>query len=532
MAARIARTRVRVKATGEYLPDFGQAGMSASGFEVGSGTPPPFHAGAGGYRAVGWWPSSYGPNAANMNLATIRARAAQEDRNSPLAGGAIDSIAANIVGSGVKPQSQCPDKTTRKAIKALFADWTDESDADNALDFFGQQWQVARTAANLGESFARFRIRRAGDMATVPLQIQLLEPDFVPLEWSMPLGSSGNVVQEGVETNGFGRKVAYWMYRQHPGDPNHALPDWNGTPVRVPASEVAQVFLPLRHGQRRGLPWLARALTGMRDDADYLDSERVRKKVASNLAGFIKVGEGSDGPVDVDAAGHTTWEPGTLSRLNKGEDIVWAAPSESGQTFEPFLKVSRRDLAVASGLLYEQLTGDWSQANDRTLRAALQEFRRKCEIWQHHMLVFQFCRAVWAKWMLLAEMTGQIERPAGMSDRDFYRVRWVPEPWPYYHPVQDRQARDMDVQGGYASRTAKTAELGEDAEVVEEEIAAENARADSQGLVFASDGRSKVKAKTSPAAASGAAAADDDEAPARERDDEDEDEDEREPADA
>jgi capsid protein len=57
--------------------------------------------------------------------------------------------------------------------------------------------------------------------------------------------------------------------------------------VRVPASEIIHLFRPLRPGQIRGEPWLARALVKLNELDQYDDAELVRKKTAAMFAGFI-----------------------------------------------------------------------------------------------------------------------------------------------------------------------------------------------------------------------------------------------------
>jgi len=57
--------------------------------------------------------------------------------------------------------------------------------------------------------------------------------------------------------------------------------------VRVPAAEVMHLFRPLRPGQIRGEPWLARALVKLNELDQYDDAELVRKKTAAMFAGFI-----------------------------------------------------------------------------------------------------------------------------------------------------------------------------------------------------------------------------------------------------
>jgi len=65
-------------------------------------------------------------------------------------------------------------------------------------------------------------------------------------------------------------------------------------------------------------------------------------------------------------------------------------------------------------------------------------------------------------------------------------------PVPYYTWVdseKDLKAAKGRVRSGFSSRTQEVAELGNDVEELELEIADDNKRADGLGLVFDSDGR-------------------------------------------
>src|SRR3546814_14365924 len=84
------------------------------------------------------------------------------------------------------------------------------------------------------EAFGRVRLRRKTDVLTVPLQLQVLECDYVPFDKNEDL-CGGAYIEQGIEFDRIGRRVGYWMFRQHPGDPSNRGFQ-NATPIRVPAS--------------------------------------------------------------------------------------------------------------------------------------------------------------------------------------------------------------------------------------------------------------------------------------------------------
>jgi len=278
----------------------------------GAAAGPAYDAGGFGRRTRDWLPTSETINAILFTSAeTLRARSRDMARKSPWAGAALDTWQANVIGTGIKPQSLHPEAAFRRALQETWLAWTDESDADDVTDYYGQQGLAARAVKEGGEVFARFRNRRPEDGLTVPLQIQLLEPEHVPMELNQPL-PGGGAVRAGIEFDARGRRVAYHMTRNHPGDTvltarGHEL-------VRVPASEIMHVFAPLRPGQIRGTPGLATALLRIFDFDHYEDAELVRKRDSAMFSGFIEepLPTGPDGgpmaaqKTETDAAGVQT----------------------------------------------------------------------------------------------------------------------------------------------------------------------------------------------------------------------------------
>ena len=228
----------------------------------------------------------------------------------------------------------------------------------------------------------------------------------------------GNVVRCGIEFDALGRRVAYHLYRSHPEDGRLVPMSGQGglETVRVDAREVIHLYRVLRPGQIRGEPWLSRALVKLNELDQYDDAELVRKKTAAMFAGFVTrqspednlMGEG--GP-DGDGIALAGLEPGTLQLLEPGEDIKFSEPADVGGSYSEFLRTQFRAVAAALGITYEQLTGDLTGVNYSSIRAGLLEFRRRCEMVQHGVLVHQLCRPVWSAWMKQAVLAGALEAP-------------------------------------------------------------------------------------------------------------------------
>ena len=76
---------------------------------------------------------------------------------------------------------------------------------------------IVRTTAESGDGIVRFRQRLAQDNFRVPLQLQVLEGDYLDISRTMGF-ATGSVVQ-GVQFNLFGQREAYWLYNYQGQNP-------------------------------------------------------------------------------------------------------------------------------------------------------------------------------------------------------------------------------------------------------------------------------------------------------------------------
>ncbi|MCB2022291.1 MAG: phage portal protein, partial [Burkholderiaceae bacterium] len=177
----------------------------------------PVHEASGrGRRSLAWMPGN--PGAVAAMLATgvdLRIKSRDLVRRNAWAQAALEAFVANAVGTGIKPQSLSPDERFRADVQSLWRDWTDDADAAGQTDFYGLQALACRAMLEGGECLIRLRARRPEDGLAVPLQIQLLEPEHLPMHMNTDL-ANGNVVRAGIEFDGLGRRVAYHLYRAHP----------------------------------------------------------------------------------------------------------------------------------------------------------------------------------------------------------------------------------------------------------------------------------------------------------------------------
>ena len=458
-----------------------------------------YEGGAHTRRTLKWNAPTTSPNAILSNLTTLRARSREATRNNGYAKAIVERITSNTIGTGITPLPQAQDKDFRERIQALYLRWTDESDADGLLDFYGQQSQIVDALIEGGEVFVRLRPRFPSDGLSVPIQIQVLEPELCPHNHST-IRPNGNRVRAGIEFNKIGRRVAYWFHPSRPTD----FSDFNaGRLVRLRADKVIHLYKPRRPGQLRGEPHLTQALTRLHELDKFDDATLLRQQLANLFVGFLKrpasVGDGealhplTGLPIETHGDDQVLQlEPGIWQELEPGEDVTFSDPPEVRSGYMDFTRQQLFHVSAATGVPYETLTGDMSKVNDRTVRVILQEFRRSIQALQHHIVAFQLCRRVWRAWMDKAVSSGAL----GITNTEFEKdperwrkVKWIPQGWPYLHPVQDVQAQEKAMRIGLTSRSDAVSEQGEDSEQIDRQQAADNERADGLGLNYDSDGR-------------------------------------------
>ena len=462
-----------------------------------SGSNPLYDGIGGGRRALAWQVSNPGAVAALASTQNeLRAKSRDLVRRNAWAAAGVEAFVSNAIGTGIKPRSLLSDSAQREAVHSLWWDWCEQADAAGVTDFYGLQALACRAMLEGGECLVRLRYRRPEDGLAVGLQLQLLEPEHLPATLNQDL-PNGDVIRAGIEFDKLGRRVAYHLYRSHPGD--GSLAPMSGTggvdTVRVPASEIIHLFRPLRPGQIRGEPWLARALVKLNELDQYDDAELVRKKTAAMFAGFITrlspednlMGEGL---ADASGAALAGLEPGTMQILEPGEDIKFSQPADVGASYAEFLRMQFRAVAAAMGITYEMLTGDLTQVNYSSIRAGLLEFRRRCEALQHGVIVHQLCRPIWRAWMDQAVLEGGLKLPNYRTQgRSYQAAKWIPQGWQWVDPKKEFDAMVTAMRAGLLSRSEAIAAFGYDAEDVDREVASDNQRADGLGLVFDSDPR-------------------------------------------
>lgn len=229
---------------------------------------------------------------------SLREQARHLDQNLDLARGVLDVLVRNTVGAGigVEPQPRNKKGDVHRdllwALTKLWREWTRRPEVTWRHSWASAERLAARTWFRDGEVFGQLVEGNTAISAhgtSIPVSVELLESDMVPMELHETAGETSGPVVMGVEINAWGRPVAYRVYKQHPGDVIYMASP--GQTKRIPAERMLHLAHTDRIRQLRGVSVFASVIGRFEDLKDLEESERIAAKVAASMAAYIKKGD-------------------------------------------------------------------------------------------------------------------------------------------------------------------------------------------------------------------------------------------------
>jgi lambda family phage portal protein len=407
----------------------------------------------------GWRPKRAGASANadhRADAATLRARSRSLTQNVPYIAQGLRSLVASVVGTGIVPRWIGGDADL---FDTLWKQWVPVCDADGRHDIYGIQAAAYRAMQQDGEVLIRLRPRLPSDRLPVPLQLQLLEIDWLDSMRTHPQGTSQ--VINGVQYDYLGRVEGYWLFERHPGEPI-ASGHVRVASYFVPAQNVIHLYTADRPGQGRGFPRISPVIARVRDLQTYEDAELQRKNLETRLSVVAagNVAEMANPPSPGESVDTTAAKAGELGPLAGGQ--IMQIPGASQLTVvEPkvapgyveYCKYQLHIIAAGWGVTYSMMTGDTSDSSFSAERAARMNFQREAEMEQWVNFIPKFCDRVCRAFADAAELAGKVKRAN-------YDVDHSTPKWGYVNPVQDVQADMMEISSGLSSFSEKLRQRG------------------------------------------------------------------------
>ena len=466
----------RDRKTGLYLPD--TVRPKAKGYS---------EAGASLTRRAtkGFIPNSGSPNEdINYNNATLRQRARMLYMASPAATSAINTNRTKVVGVGLslKPAVNreilglTPEaaKEWQRKTEAEFRLWASKHENCDAIgmnNFEGLQQLALKSWLMSGDVFVLIKRAKPTPLNPYSLRLHIVEADRICTpsthgssmtmggytEGKVPDGEdgAGNMVYDGVEVDGDGRAVAYYVSNVYPRQITTQIQKWTrviayGEKTGLP--NILQVMDSERPDQYRGVPYLAPVIEPLLQLRRYTESTLMAALVQSFFTAWIttktnpaeipinEVGAGDiagiplGNPIENDlSASENEYEmgPATTLHLAENEDVKFGNPNIPTASFDGFVKAICRQIGAALELPYDVLIKEFNSsysASRGALLEAWEAFRMR-----RKWFVDRFCQPVYESWLAEAVARGRINAPGFFSD-PLVRAAWCGARW--IGPVQ------------------------------------------------------------------------------------------------
>lgn len=436
-------------------------------------------------RTSGWRRPSTDANAANAPAAAnLRQSARDLIRNNPYAAAALASIVNETIGWGI-----VADSSNARALK-VWKSWaeTKACDADGVHDFYGLEKLVLRATAADGEVLVRRRFRLPSDGLPIPMQLQVLEIDYLDTSKDLIQLPNGGQIVQGIEFNAIGQRVAYWLFREHPGSIRGSY----SPSARIPADGVLHLFRGERPGQVRAVSWFAPSLLGWKDLDDYDDATLVKQKIAACLAVFVRDDLDGGGaplgtPDDTQTPPVDALSPGMIQNLPAGRQISVVEPPRVND-FGDYMDRKLRGLAAGLRVLYSGMTGDFRDLSFSAARMERIAHQPDVDDNRWRLIVPGFCDPAWV-WAMQAAAVAGLLPSAEVPD-----VEWTAPPLAFIDPSNEGLAIARNVRAGISTMPEELRARGLNPTRVVEEIKAWNKKLDDAGVVLDTDPRKMTQA--------------------------------------
>jgi lambda family phage portal protein len=406
----------------------------------------------------------------------IRDKSRYYTENNAYYGAAVRALSTNLVGAGVVPASTHPDAAVQTLLAERWADFDQTADHDQLTNLGGLQSAIVTDMIRDGEGLALMRNGPGG------LRVQRLASEMLDDTKTADLGNGAHIAS-GVEFDGAGNRVAYWIFPHAPSNTSAA----SIQSVRVDAQDVIHIFEQRGAGQVRGVPWGASAITRISDIDQTEAALLAGNKIAAMNCGFIydefgaggnPFGEGEqDGDVKT-----VSLEPATVQRLGPGQKIVFNTPQQSAQGVE-FLASQLRAVASSFGVPPALIDSDYSKANYSSLRASLVTYAARLDQIVHTLLVPQLLNHIWRRWITTEILAGRIEAKDFESNASvWFGVEWFAPAPPVADEIKTAQADAVQIKAGLKSRAQAIRERGYSPQALDAERANDAEREQTLGL--------------------------------------------------
>lgn len=434
-----------------------------------------------------------------IDLRFLRARAREQQINSPIAAKFLQMLRTNLVGPhGIQIAFKVEKQRQRDSNEAL------DDKTNEELQRAWKKWQRREYCTIHGKytwkdvcRMASDAIGRDGEFIVkkiyVPKQqnpfgftLQLIQADQLDDNYNRIGSPKQNQVRLGIEVDRYQKPLFYHLFEGNPYETGMGA----ANRIPVPADQIYHFFIPRFIGQTRGYPLLAPVMYDMKMLDGYFEAELIAARSGAMMVGAIEqdapeefAGDGDmqDGATKLDV------ENGMFIQLPRGAKLNSVTPEHPTSAFNPFVERSLRLIASGMGVAYHELGNDLAGVNYSSGRLGVLE-ERDYFMELQNLMIDALCRPVYEDWIKFALLNGAVDLP---FDPDRYTddeaVEFIPRRWPWVDPLKDSQAAIADVQNAFDTHSGILHAHGKDWRKIYKQLAVEQAYADELGIEIGTD---------------------------------------------
>lgn len=441
----------------------------------------------------------------DFNNATLRQRGRMLYMAAPIAAAAINTNCTKIVGKGLRMKCNLnldvlglsPEaaKEWCKRTEAEFRLWCEDRRNCDALglnNFAELQHLAVKSWLMSGDVFVLLKREKPTRQQPYSLRLQLIEADRICTPYATANGvlnvtegeCNGNPVHDGVEVDGKGRVIAYYICPFYPGfTPFKADMKWTRVEAvgrRTGIPNILHIMDAERPDQYRGVTYLAPVTEVLLQNRRHIEATltaaivqtyftMVVKKKGDLTESMLPVGQnGIDSNVSEDDDEYDDYtdtpkyemEPGGCITIGDDEDVDFGNPNIPTAGFEEFNKTIIKQVGAALELPYDVLIKEFNSsysAAKGALEEAWEVFKKR-RMW----FVNDFCQPVYEAWLAEAVARGRITAP-GFFDDPLIRAAWCGTRWDgpaqtHLDPVKEAVANMRMVEHGWKTNEQVTRE--------------------------------------------------------------------------
>lgn len=416
------------------------------------------------------------------NIPKLRERSRDLYMGAPLATGALKTTRTNVIGAGLKLNSQIDYEylgmTVEEAdawetkVEREFNLWAESihCDAQRMNNFYELQQLAFISWLMSGDVFSLLPIIPRINMP-YDLRVQLIEADRVCTPMSK---SFDNKIVNGVEVGAFGEVIAYHIAQQHPHSVGITKQEWKrvekfGSKTGRP--NILHLMESERPEQRRGVPILAPVIESLKQLARYSEAELMAAVVSGMFTVFIKSKTPEESQLgnaihpddqlgDLDEGSYELGN-GAIVALGEGEEVQESNPGRPNTAFDGFVTSICRQIGSAIEIPYELLMKHFT-ASYSASRAALLEAWKMFKM-RRTWMANDFCQPIYEEWLSEAVAKGRINAPGFFTDpiarKAYCSAEWNGPSQGQIDPLKEVNAAIKRVDNGFSTRQRETVEL-------------------------------------------------------------------------